>query len=85
MSAVMSDPATFAERLDAAMSAAGMNQTQLAAAVGVSKQTVSAWIKGRNIPQLDLACKVARALKIPLERLCADDWHGPTADEAEEP
>jgi transcriptional regulator with XRE-family HTH domain len=83
MSTIMTTPiASFADRLRAALRAAGMTQTHLADLIGTSKQAVSAWAQGKNIPQFDLACRLARALHVPLESLCDPSWHG---EEEEQP
>lgn len=86
MPAVMTAPAeTFGTRLEAARAASGLSQRQLAIRIGVRPSTVNAWFTGRNVPQLDLACKVAQVLSVPLESLCDPSWHvEPREDGAEE-
>ena len=44
------------------MSIAGMNQADLAKAVGVSRSTVNCWIKRRSFPEIDTVQKIADAL-----------------------
>ena len=44
------------------MSIAGMNQADLAKAVGVSRSTVNCWIKRRSFPEMDTVQKIADAL-----------------------
>ena len=44
------------------MTIAGMNQTELAKAVGVSKSTVTCWIKRKSFPEMDTIQKIADAL-----------------------
>lgn len=46
---------------------AGITQEDLAAAVGVSRQTIIAVEKGRYTPSVHLALKIARHFKAPLE------------------
>ncbi len=83
MSAIMAAPATFAERLKAALEAAHLSQRQLALRMGVRPATVNAWIGGRNVPQFDLACRLSRLLGVSLESLCDPSWHD--APEEQEP
>ena len=44
------------------MTIAGMNQTDLAKAVGVSKATVNCWIKRKSFPEMDTVQKIADVL-----------------------
>ena len=44
------------------MDVAGVNQTDLAKAVGVSKSTVNCWIKRKSFPEMDTIQKIADAL-----------------------
>ncbi|MEO9501340.1 helix-turn-helix transcriptional regulator [Nonlabens ulvanivorans] len=44
-----------------------MNQTELAQAIGVSRQTISSIEKNRYIPSTVLALKMARLFKVPVE------------------
>ena len=44
------------------MDVAGMNQTELAKVVGVSKSTVNCWIKRKSFPEMDTIQKIADAL-----------------------
>ncbi|HZE06195.1 MAG TPA: helix-turn-helix transcriptional regulator, partial [Solirubrobacteraceae bacterium] len=50
-------------------SQAGMTQADLAAAVGVSRQTVISIESGRYLPSLPLAFRLARLFGIALEQL----------------
>jgi putative transcriptional regulator len=47
----------------------GMTQADLAAAVGVSRQTVISIESGRYLPSLPLAFRIARLFSVPLEQL----------------
>jgi putative transcriptional regulator len=49
--------------------AAGLSQAQLAAALGVSRQTVNAIETGRYNPTLPLAIAIARFFERPVEEL----------------
>ena len=44
------------------MDIAGLNQTELAKAVGVSKSTVNCWIKRKSFPEIETIQKIAEAL-----------------------
>ncbi len=46
--------------------AAEMTQAQLAAAIGMTRQTVAAIEQGKYSPSLDAAFRIARALDVPL-------------------
>lgn len=48
-------------------------QAQLAAALGVSRQTVNAIEKGKFDPSLPLAFKAARLFNMPIEEIFQDD------------
>jgi putative transcriptional regulator len=48
-----------------------MTQAELAAKVGVTRQTVIAIEQGRYSPSLEVAFKVARALGVPLDEVFA--------------
>jgi len=48
---------------------AGVTQEELAAAVGVSRQTIIAIEKGSYGPSVLLALKLARYFKLPVEKL----------------
>lgn len=48
---------------------AGMSQAALAAAVGVSRQTVISIENGRYLPSLPLAFRIARFFDMPVEKM----------------
>lgn len=54
---------SFAKRLTALMTQRGKTATDIAAAAGVSRQSVSYWKAGRNEPKADVLTKVAAALQ----------------------
>ena len=47
----------------------GLTQAGLAAALGVSRQTVISIESGRYLPSLPLAFRIARLFSVPLEHL----------------
>jgi putative transcriptional regulator len=47
----------------------GLTQEELAAAAGVSRQTIVAIEKGNYIPSLALAMRLAGLFKMPVEKL----------------
>jgi putative transcriptional regulator len=49
--------------------ARGMSQAELAAALGVSRQTVISIESGRYSPSLPLAFRIARVFAMPVEQL----------------
>ena len=54
-------------------SEAGLTQADLAAALGVSRQTVISIENGRYLPSLPLAFRIARLFEVPLENLFDPD------------
>jgi putative transcriptional regulator len=54
-------------------SAVGLTQADLAAELGVSRQTVISIENGRYLPSLPLAFRLARLFGVPLERLFDPD------------
>ncbi|OYX56300.1 MAG: transcriptional regulator [Brevundimonas subvibrioides] len=50
----------------------GWSQADLAAALGVSRQTVNALETGRYDPSLPLAFKIARVFEQPIEAIFSD-------------
>ena len=46
-----------------------VTQEELAAAVGVSRQTIISIEKGKYVPSVALALKLARFFKMPVEQL----------------
>ena len=60
---------TVGELLKKARIDAGLDQGQLARALGVARNTVSNYETGRSIPTLDVAVNWARVTGVPLEWL----------------
>lgn len=56
--------------------AAGLTQEQLAAAIGVSRQTVAKWEAGETSPDLEHAAALADALGCSLDALATFDSKG---------
>lgn len=60
-------PDTFATRLRVLRQQAGWSAYRLAQESGVSKQTLSKIEQGQSLPGLDVLCKLADALHVPLD------------------
>lgn len=75
----------WGQRIAAARRAVAMTQVQLAAAVGVTQQLVSAWENGAAAPTIDRRPRVARILGVSADSLFAypeddpDDENGKAA------
>lgn len=55
--------AQFKQRMRAAMTRQGFNQTSLAAALGIPRSTVCSWADGRTLPEGDWPARLARELE----------------------
>ena len=53
--------------------ARGLSQGELAAALGVSRQTINSIEKGRYVPSLPLALSLARYFKTTVEEMFDED------------
>lgn len=53
-----------------------LTQEQLAEMVGVTRQTILAIESAKYSPSLELAFKIARVFKVPLEEVFTDDADG---------
>ena len=51
------------------MQALGMSASALAEQIGVSRQTVSNWLNGRDLPRPDKLLRLSLALKLSLSEL----------------
>jgi transcriptional regulator with XRE-family HTH domain len=60
-----------AESIKLALQGKGWSQKELAAAVGVSAQSVTNWLKGADFPRPDKLLKLATTLKLRLDQLVA--------------
>lgn len=57
------------EKIKAARKAKGLSQEEVAAKLGVVRQTVSKWEKGLSMPDADLLVQMARLLEVPVDDL----------------
>lgn len=72
-----------ADRIRKALRVAGMDQKQLAAILGFSQATVSAWVRGYGLPNLDTLHAVADACGVPRDWLVLGPGRTPSpAEEA---
>jgi putative transcriptional regulator len=51
----------------------GLSQAEVAASLGVSRQTVISIENGRYLPSLPLAFRIARLFEMPVEKMFAPD------------
>lgn len=61
--------ATKYQTLAAALEAEGMTQVELARRVGVSGAQINRIVKGRRVPSLSLAVRIAKVLPVDVEAL----------------
>ena len=60
---------TLGEKISALRAARGMKQDELAAALGVSRQSVSKWETGASVPELDRLVQLAGLFGVTLDEL----------------
>lgn len=63
----------FNENLKKIRKEKGYTQEELAAKVGVVRQTVSKWEKGLSVPDADILCKIAEILDTDINILLGDE------------
>ena len=63
----------ISDKLFALRRRAGMSQQEVAAAIGVSRQTVSNWEQNQGAPALDKAAELARLYGVSLDDLASDE------------
>jgi transcriptional regulator with XRE-family HTH domain len=63
---------SFAKRLNQAMTERQISQTELAAAIGKGKSSVSQYISGKNVPKLEVQKQIADFLDCTVEWLNSD-------------
>lgn len=63
----------FNENLKKIRKEKGYTQEELAAKVGVVRQTVSKWEKGLSVPDADILCKIAEILDTDINMLLGDE------------
>lgn len=73
---------TAAEALIAYMAETGLDQTEVAEKVGVTKGTITHIIRKRLKVSSDLAAEFERKCGIPAEKMRPDTFHGLTAKPA---
>lgn len=66
----MDNQLDFGKRLREAREKAGRSQRQIADAVGISPQMISAYEKGTRSPSIDVAAKLANEIGVSLDHLC---------------
>ena len=76
---------TLGERVRDRRKAAGLNQAELAALVGVSQAAVSDWEKGKATPSIGGAGALAKALGVELSWLVYGDEEPVAAEPAAPP
>lgn len=59
----------FTERFNEILKVSHINQSELAAAVGVSKQAITNLKSGASLPSLDLLCALCRTLNVTSDYL----------------
>jgi len=64
------EPALFADKVREAMALRQLTQGQLAIKADVSQPHISRILAGENIPAIDIAARLARALEVSLDWLC---------------
>ena len=74
----------FHEKLKALMKRHRYSQTDVAKGVDVSQSLVSLWTKGKSVPALDDAARLAKFLGVGLDYLGDDEMDDPPASEFSE-
>ena len=60
----------FGRRLQFAMAVDSITQAQLSNMVGIAHTTISGYVTGKSIPNIDVATKIAKAMNVSLDWLC---------------
>lgn len=63
----------FGDAIKNRLEAEGLSQRELARRTGVSQTTISMIIAGKQMPNLEFALEIARALKISIDSLLTDE------------
>lgn len=63
----------ISDKLAALRRRSGMSQQEVAAVIGVSRQTVSNWEVGQGSPALDKAAELARLYGVTIDDLVSDE------------
>lgn len=69
----MTDREIFTRNFRKFLSQSGYQQQDIAKAVGVSRQTVSTWVTGKNYPRADVMERLASFFGIRLSDLVCDE------------
>lgn len=69
----------FIEREKSLRKMRGMNKTQMAAALSISRQSVSAWEKGERLPSFDVLCRLAEYFGVSTDYLLGREGEGEEA------
>ena len=72
---------SFSDALEKLMAQKGVNQSQLANAIGVSRQAVSMYIKGKMFPSFDIVMSIAQYLQVPITELIKEESETETYEE----
>lgn len=75
---------TFGDRLRRARKAKDWTQEELGRRVEVTKQTVSAWENGHDVPSFHAVVRLVRVLDVPADALLRDDAAEPAVGVAEQ-
>ena len=59
----------FGERVKAVRMGAGLTQEQFASRIGVTRQAVSNWENGRNLPDIEVVMPISRTFGVSLDEL----------------
>ena len=59
----------FGERVKAVRMGAGLTQEQFASRLGVTRQAVSNWENGRNLPDIEVVIAISRTFGVSLDEL----------------
>src|SRR5436189_4694028 len=78
-------PTGYAKVLTKLLEEAGMSAYRLSEISGVSTQTISAVLSGRNLPGWESAVKIAKALHVSLDVFVTDDVTIPDPSEPGSP
>ena len=68
----MFDPKQLSENIKKYRNAKNMTQTELAAALRISPQSVSKWECGLTVPDIENLCLIAKVLEVSVDRLLGD-------------
>ena len=59
----------FGERVKAVRMGAGLTQEQFASRIGVTRQAVSNWENGRNLPDIEVVIALSQTFGVSLDEL----------------